>query len=101
MSIIGDARLVLLSEASHGTHEFYRERARITERLIFLFLPHPGDREPPLFKISGGGLIGVNGKEMRLSDLTALKMIGAGQEHAVSKYKLNSGVEVIRSLPYA
>ena len=34
MSIIGDARLVLLGEASHGTHEFYRERARITERLI-------------------------------------------------------------------
>jgi erythromycin esterase-like protein len=34
MSIIGDARLVLLGEASHGTHEFYCERARITERLI-------------------------------------------------------------------
>lgn len=47
------------------------------------------------------GLIGVNGKEMRLSDLTALKMMGAGQEYAVSKYKLNSGVEVIRSLPHA
>jgi len=31
---IGDARLVLLGEASHGTHEFYRERARITKRLI-------------------------------------------------------------------
>ena len=34
MSIVGDARLVLLGEASHGTHEFYYERARITERLI-------------------------------------------------------------------
>jgi erythromycin esterase-like protein len=34
MSRIGDARLVLLGEASHGTHEFYRERARITKRLI-------------------------------------------------------------------
>src|SRR5919107_1450830 len=33
-SLIGDARLVLLGEASHGTHEFYRERARITQRLI-------------------------------------------------------------------
>ena len=31
---IGDARIVLLGEASHGTHEFYRERARITQRLI-------------------------------------------------------------------
>jgi erythromycin esterase-like protein len=31
---IGDARVVLLGEASHGTHEFYHERAQITERLI-------------------------------------------------------------------
>jgi erythromycin esterase-like protein len=31
---IGDARFVLLGEASHGTHEFYRERSRITRRLI-------------------------------------------------------------------
>ncbi len=29
-----DARFVLLGEATHGTHEFYRERARITRRLI-------------------------------------------------------------------
>jgi len=28
------ARFVLLGEASHGTHEFYRERASITRRLI-------------------------------------------------------------------
>ena len=32
---IGDARLVLLGEASHGTHDFYAERARLTQRLIF------------------------------------------------------------------
>ena len=31
---IGDARFVLLGEASHGTHEFYRERAKITQQLI-------------------------------------------------------------------
>jgi erythromycin esterase-like protein len=31
---IGDRRFVLLGEGSHGTHEFYRERARITRRLI-------------------------------------------------------------------
>jgi len=31
---VGDARFVLLGEATHGTHEFYQERARITERLI-------------------------------------------------------------------
>ena len=34
LAFIGDARLVLLGEASHGTHEFYRERVRITKRLI-------------------------------------------------------------------
>ena len=31
---IGDARIVLLGEDTHGTHEFYAERARITRRLI-------------------------------------------------------------------
>src|SRR5260221_144605 len=31
---IGDAHFVLLGEASHGSHEFYRERAEITKRLI-------------------------------------------------------------------
>jgi erythromycin esterase-like protein len=32
--LIGDARFCLLGEATHGTHEFYRERAEITKRLI-------------------------------------------------------------------
>ena len=31
---VGDARVVLLGEASHGTSEFYRTRARITQELI-------------------------------------------------------------------
>jgi len=31
---IGEARVVLIGEASHGTSEFYRMRARITKRLI-------------------------------------------------------------------
>ncbi|MFI5457162.1 MAG: erythromycin esterase family protein [Isosphaerales bacterium] len=34
LEYIGDARFVLIGEASHGTHEFYRERAQITKRLI-------------------------------------------------------------------
>lgn len=34
LQLIGEARFVLLGEASHGTHEFHRERARITQRLI-------------------------------------------------------------------
>ena len=31
---IGDARYVLLGEATHGTHEFYKARTEITKRLI-------------------------------------------------------------------
>jgi len=34
MDRIGDAQLVLIGEASHGTHDFYYERAEITKRLI-------------------------------------------------------------------
>ncbi|MDP9841048.1 erythromycin esterase family protein [Streptosporangium lutulentum] len=32
--LVGDARFVLIGEASHGTHEFYEARARMTRRLI-------------------------------------------------------------------
>ena len=34
LDLVGTARIVLLGEASHGTHEFYHERAQITERLV-------------------------------------------------------------------
>ncbi|MBW4604646.1 MAG: erythromycin esterase family protein [Calothrix sp. FI2-JRJ7] len=34
LDLIGDARFVLIGEASHGTHEFYEQRAEITKRLI-------------------------------------------------------------------
>lgn len=34
IDLVGDAPFVLLGEASHGTHEFYAERASITQRLI-------------------------------------------------------------------
>jgi erythromycin esterase-like protein len=44
---IGDARCVLLGEASHGTSEYYTWRARISERLIrekgFSFIAVEGD----------------------------------------------------------
>ena len=47
MDRIGDARCVLLGEASHGTHEYYEWRARISERLIrekdFSFIAVEGD----------------------------------------------------------
>ncbi|HCC54469.1 MAG TPA: erythromycin esterase [Desulfobulbaceae bacterium] len=34
LSMIGESRIVMLGEATHGSREFYRERARITRRLI-------------------------------------------------------------------
>jgi erythromycin esterase-like protein len=47
MDQIGDARFVLLGEATHGTHEFYEWRERITRRLIaergFSFVAVEGD----------------------------------------------------------
>jgi len=47
VNAIGDARFVLLGEASHGTHEYYTWRAAITKRLIsekgFSFIAVEGD----------------------------------------------------------
>jgi len=34
LDLIGPAHFVLIGEASHGTHEFYQQRAEITKRLI-------------------------------------------------------------------
>jgi erythromycin esterase-like protein len=34
MDLVGNKRFVLIGEASHGTHEFYDLRARITQKLI-------------------------------------------------------------------
>jgi erythromycin esterase-like protein len=34
IDLVGEARFVLIGEASHGTHEFYEQRAEITKRLI-------------------------------------------------------------------
>jgi erythromycin esterase-like protein len=34
LALVADGPLCLLGEATHGTHEFYRERAEITKRLI-------------------------------------------------------------------
>lgn len=31
---IGDSRYVLIGEATHGTHEFYKTRTEITQQLI-------------------------------------------------------------------
>jgi erythromycin esterase-like protein len=34
LNLVGDSRIVLLGEATHGTHDSYRIRAEITKRLI-------------------------------------------------------------------
>jgi erythromycin esterase-like protein len=34
LELVGDARCVLIGEATHGTHEFYRLRAELTKRLV-------------------------------------------------------------------
>lgn len=47
MERIGDARIVMLGEASHGTHDYYTWRAHISKRLIkergFNFIAVEGD----------------------------------------------------------
>ena len=47
MKRIGNARIVMLGEASHGTHEYYTWRAQITKRLVkekgFRFIAVEGD----------------------------------------------------------
>src|SRR2546423_6054936 len=52
---IGNARIVMLGEASHGTHEFYTWRTAITKRLIqeknFSFLGVEGDW-PDCYKLN-------------------------------------------------
>src|SRR5881394_1945764 len=34
LTLVADAKFVLIGEASHGTHEFYKYRAELTKRLI-------------------------------------------------------------------
>src|SRR5438094_9563645 len=47
LELIGDSRIVLLGEASHGTHEYYAWRTRLSRRLIeergFDFIAVEGD----------------------------------------------------------
>lgn len=70
MERIGDAKYVLLGEASHGTHEYYKWRTALTKRLIeekgFSFVAVEGDW-PDCYRINrfvkgyaDGGLSAAN-----------------------------------------
>jgi erythromycin esterase len=71
MEKIGDARFVLLGEATHGTHEFYTWRSKITQRLIkekgFNFIAVEGDW-PQCYRLNryvkGYQNAGLNAKEV-------------------------------------
>ena len=56
MERIGDARIVAIGEASHGTHEYYAWRAALTRRLIdergFRFVAVEGDW-PDAYRVNG------------------------------------------------
>ncbi|HEX9994970.1 MAG TPA: erythromycin esterase family protein [Acidimicrobiales bacterium] len=71
---VGDARYVLLGEASHGTSEYYRWRAELTRRLIeergFSFVAVEGDW-PDCFRVNRW----VKGRAER--DRSARDVLGA------------------------
>src|SRR3954468_25070234 len=68
---IGDARFVLIGEASHGTSEYYRWRAELSRRLIverdFSFVAVEGDW-PDCFDINAW----VKGRSMQDLDARAV-----------------------------
>lgn len=68
---IGDARYVLLGEASHGTHEYYVWRSAISRRLIeekgFTFIAVEGDW-PDCYRINRF-VKGYEGQELKATDV--------------------------------
>jgi erythromycin esterase-like protein len=72
---IGNARLVLIGEATHGTHEFYRMRAELTKALIrergFTFVAVEADW-PDAYRVNRWvrGLSQESGPETSLDDFT-------------------------------
>jgi erythromycin esterase-like protein len=71
MTRIGDARYVLLGEATHGTSEYYISRAQLSKRLIlekgFSFIAVEGDW-PDCYRLNsyvkGGEDLGANAREV-------------------------------------
>jgi erythromycin esterase-like protein len=75
LEAIGDAKLVLLGEASHGTEEFYRARAELTKALIvergFNFVAVEADW-PDAYRVNRWvrGASDESGAEAALGDFT-------------------------------
>ena len=69
LELVGNARVVLLGEASHGTHDFYRVRAEITKRLIrekgFAAVAIEGDW-PDAFRVNR--FVGGHGSDSEASE---------------------------------
>jgi hypothetical protein len=59
MDFIGDAQFVLLGEASHGTHEFYRTRAEVIQRLVI------ASTDPLAADVVGAQLLGFGPQAVR------------------------------------
>ena len=61
VDLVGDARLVLIGEASHGTHEFYRIRAQISKILIAQrgFIAIAVEAEPCAVDEAAAGMAGA------------------------------------------
>ncbi len=76
MKRIGDARIVMLGEASHGTHEYYTWRSHISKRLItekgFNFIAVEGDW-PDCFEVNSYIKSGGNSSSTSIDGLKTFR----------------------------
>jgi erythromycin esterase-like protein len=75
LSAVGDAEVVMIGEATHGTEEFYHLRAEITKRLIeekgFAFVAVEGDW-PDVYRVNRYAQLG----RVREEDASAAEALG-------------------------
>src|SRR5438876_371956 len=71
IELIGESRFVLLGEASHGTHDFYAARARITRRRYSCFESFGESTEAYAFLASADRLASC--EQQAIEQLVALR----------------------------